>query len=242
MVFPVFSGKSTELSRRKRKKALFLPLALSSPPHRKLLRPLALGTETPPFRREKHPPARRFSVRFFVSLLFLPASMLSKQTEAGKTSDAYHAIQTYQRLPSYRRPTGSHPPTHPRGRKRPCGPNPAGGNRLGKDLHHSQRHPEHRPSYSRAGTQQDPGRPTLLGVQGIFPGERRRILRFVLRLLPARGLHSFDRHLHRERPLDQRRHRKTPPFGRVVAALLAPGRDRGGFRVVPLRDRQPLRV
>ena len=35
----------------------------------------------------------------------------------------------------------------------------------------------------------DPGRPALLRVQGVLPGERRRVLRLVLRLLPARGVH-----------------------------------------------------
>ena len=38
------------------------------------------------------------------------------------------------------------------------------------------------------GPQQDPGRPALQRVQELLPGQRGRVLRLLLRLLPARGL------------------------------------------------------
>ena len=41
-------------------------------------------------------------------------------------------------------------------------------------------------------------RPALWRVQELFPGERGRVFRLVLRLLPARGLHPAHRHLYRE--------------------------------------------
>jgi excinuclease UvrABC helicase subunit UvrB len=43
--------------------------------------------------------------------------------------------------------------------------------------------------------------------QSFFPPERRRILRQLLRLLPAGSLYSFQRHIHRERSHHQRRAR-----------------------------------
>ena len=48
------------------------------------------------------------------------------------------------------------------------------------------------------GAQQDAGRAALPRVQAVLPGERGRVLRHLLRLLPARGLHSRRRHVHRE--------------------------------------------
>ena len=46
-----------------------------------------------------------------------------------------------------------------------------------------------------------------------LPGERRRVLRQLLRLLPTRGLRPADRHLHREGLLGQRRDRAAAPLG-----------------------------
>ena len=46
--------------------------------------------------------------------------------------------------------------------------------------------------------QQDAGSPALLRVPRILPEQRRRVLRQLLRLLPARGLPPALRHVHRE--------------------------------------------
>ena len=46
--------------------------------------------------------------------------------------------------------------------------------------------------------QQDARRPAVRRVPRVLPGQRGRVLRQLLRLLPARGLHPVDRHLHRE--------------------------------------------
>ncbi len=56
----------------------------------------------------------------------------------------------------------------------------------------------------------------------------------LLRLLPARGLHPADRHLHREGLLDQRGGRAAAALGDDVAADPA-RRDRGGHRLGDLR-------
>ena len=62
----------------------------------------------------------------------------------------------------------------------------------------------------------------------------------LLRLLPARGLHPADRHLHREGLLDQRGGRAAAALGDDVAAH-PPRRDRGGDRLGDLRPGHPAR-
>ena len=48
------------------------------------------------------------------------------------------------------------------------------------------------------------GPPALRRVPQSVPGQRRRVLRFLLRLLPARGLRPAHRHVHREGGVHQR--------------------------------------
>ena len=60
---------------------------------------------------------------------------------------------------------------------------------------------------ARDRAQQDAGRPALQRVPGVLSGERGRVLRLLLRLLPARGLRPSGRPLHREGLLAERRHR-----------------------------------
>jgi hypothetical protein len=59
-----------------------------------------------------------------------------------------------------------------------------------------------------------------------FP-ERRRVLRQLLRLLPAGSLHSVERRLHRKRSHHQRRARQAAPRGHQVAVRAPRLRDRG---------------
>ena len=63
------------------------------------------------------------------------------------------------------------------------------------------------------GAQQDAGRPARQRVPRAAARQRGRVLRLLLRLLPARGLRPADRHLHREGLLDQRRGRAAAPLG-----------------------------
>ena len=90
--------------------------------------------------------------------------------------------------------------------------------------------------------QQDPRGAALRRIQELLSRECRRVLRLLLRLLPAGGLPSGDGHLHREGPLDQRRHRKDASANRRHAPLGAARRDRRLERLVPLRLRQPGRL
>ncbi len=89
-----------------------------------------------------------------------------------------------------------------------------------------------------AGAEQDPGRAALWRVQGVLPEQRGGVLRFLLRLLPARSLCAVLRHLHREGCLDQRPHRADASVGDQGAAG-AQGRDHRHHGVVHLRPGQP---
>ncbi len=71
------------------------------------------------------------------------------------------------------------------------------------------------------GAQQDAGGAALSRVQVVLPAQRGRVLRLVLRLLPARGLHSRRRRLHREGSDDQRRARQAAAVGHQVAVRAA---------------------
>ena len=86
----------------------------------------------------------------------------------------------------------------------------------------------------RHAAQQDARRPVRQRAPRDAAGQRRRVLRLVLRLLPARGLRPADRHLHREGLLDQRRGGAAAALGDQLAAH-PPGHDRRRVGVVHLR-------
>ena len=89
---------------------------------------------------------------------------------------------------------------------------------------------------ARHRAQQDARRAALQRVPRVLPRERGRVLRLVLRLLPARGVHPAGRPLHREGLVAERRHRAAPAVGHVVAPH-SPRRRRRRIRVVHLRPR-----
>ena len=78
--------------------------------------------------------------------------------------------------------------------------------------------------------QQDAGRPALQRAARVLPRQRGRVLRLLLRLLPARGVRPAGRPLHREGLLAERRHRPAAPRGDRRAAL-APRRDHRRLRL-----------
>ena len=124
---------------------------------------------------------------------------------------------------------------------RPAHAGLAGRDGLGQDLHHGQRHRTRAAPDAGARAQQDAGRAALLGVQGALPGQRGGILRFVLRLLPARGLHRDNGHLHRKGFLHQRRDRPPAPQ-RDGGALRAAGRHHRLLRLLHLFHGRSLGV
>ena len=120
-------------------------------------------------------------------------------------------------------------------------PDAAGDHRVGQVVHHRRGHRPGPAADARAGPQQEPGRPADQRVPGVLPQEPGRVLRLLLRLLPARGLHPVDRHLHREGQLDQRRDRPAAPLRHQRAAVPA-RRDHRRLGVGHLRPRRPRRV
>ena len=86
--------------------------------------------------------------------------------------------------------------------------------------------------------QQDPRRSALPGVPKLLPGELRRVLRLLLRLLPARGLRPADRHVHREGRDPQRGDRQAALVG-VEGPLRAARRHHRGVGLLHLRPRRP---
>ena len=89
--------------------------------------------------------------------------------------------------------------------------------------------------------QQDAGRPVRQRAAPAAAQQRGRVLRLLLRLLPARGLRPADGHLHREGLLDQRGGRAAAALGDQLAADPA-RRDRGRDRLLHLRPRHPAGV
>ena len=102
----------------------------------------------------------------------------------------------------------------------------------GRDRHGQERHDrvaDRAAAAAGAGAraQQDPVRPARQGVPRAAAAQRGGVFRQLLRLLPARGLHPADRHLHREGLVDQRGGRAAAALGHDVAADPA-RRHRGG--------------
>ncbi len=125
-------------------------------------------------------------------------------------------------------------------------PRPTASDPARRDRHRQDRDAgvDHRPAQQAdagAGPQQDPGRPALRRVPRVLPEQRGRVLRQLLRLLPARGLPAPQRHLHREGLLAQRRDRPAAPC-RDARPVRATGRDHRGQRLVHLRPGRPGRL
>ena len=119
------------------------------------------------------------------------------------------------------------------GARRPA-PGAARRHRVGQDVHDGAHHRDGEPAHAGDGPQQDAGRAAVPGVPAVLPGERGRVLRELLRLLPARGVRPGDRLVHREGSDDQRRNRPDEAVRHAVA-LRAAGRHHRGERVVHLR-------
>ena len=90
---------------------------------------------------------------------------------------------------------------------------------------------------ARDRAQQDARRTALQRVPGVLPLERGRVLRLLLRLLPARGVRPAGRPLHREGLVAERRHRPAPARRRRTSLADATRRRRRRLGVLHLRDR-----
>ena len=154
---------------------------------------------------------------------------------------AARSVPSGVQVPAHRGPAPGHPEAGGRAECRHEGADFAGRHRLGQDLHHGKRHCPGEPAHPGAGPQQDPGRPAVLGVPGVLPGQRGGVLRLLLRLLPAGGLHPPDGHLHREGLRHQRRDRQAAPQ-RHQRPFRAPGRDHRGVGLLHLLPGRPHRL
>ena len=140
-----------------------------------------------------------------------------------------------------RRPAGGDREARRRTHRRPRVPDAAGRHGVGQDVHDGQRDRAHRTAGDRDRAEQDARRAALLRVPRVLPEQRGRVLRVVLRLLPAGGVRPVARPLHREGQLDQRAHRADAPVGDQGDPRAAGLRDRrDGVR--DLRHRRPVRV
>ena len=113
-------------------------------------------------------------------------------------------------------------------------PDAAGHHRVGQVGHRRLADRKGAAAHPGAGPQQGAGGAAGQRVPPVLPGQPGGVLRLLLRLLPARGLHPPDRHLHREGLLDQRRDRAAAPLGHRRPAD-PPGRDHRGLGVGHLR-------
>ncbi len=121
------------------------------------------------------------------------------------------------------------------------GQRPAGCHRHRQDRDGGVAHRAVAAAGSGDAAQQDARRPVRQRAARDAPQQRRRVLRLLLRLLPARGVRPADRHLHREGLLDQRRGRPPAPLGDQLPAD-APRHRRGGLGLLHLRPRHPAGV
>ena len=120
-------------------------------------------------------------------------------------------------------------------------PDPARRDRVGQDDDPRPYHRGVRPAHPRPVPQQDPGGPALRRAAPVPAQERGRVLRLLLRLLPARGLRPLDRRVHREGRLDQPGHRKSPAPRHLESDGARRRRDRR-HRERHLRPRRSGRV
>jgi hypothetical protein len=143
-------------------------------------------------------------------------------------------LRTRCSVPTDRRPAGCHRATYRRPWQRPAASGPARRDRDGQDRDAGLDHRPAQQADAGVGPQQDARRAALRGVPRVLPEQRRRVLRQLLRLLPARGVPAAQRHLYREGFIAQRRDRPASPR-RDPRAVRASGRHHRRERLVHLR-------
>ncbi len=152
------------------------------------------------------------------------------------TIDHHDRAEDLRRLPPDRRPAEGDRGACPLDPGREPLPDPARRDRHRQDRDDGLDHRADPASGARDRPQQDPRRAALQRVPRVLPGERGRILRLLLRLLPARGVRPAGRPLHREGQLAERRHRSPPARRHLEPAHPPRHRDRR-LRLLHLRPR-----
>ena len=113
---------------------------------------------------------------------------------------------------------------------------PARRHRNRQDVHDGRHDREARPAGPGDRPQQDARRAALQRVPRVLPGGVGRVLRLLLRLLPARGVRAGAGPLHREGRDGQRRDRPASPRG-DGQPVRPPRRDHRRLRLLHLRHR-----
>ena len=121
-------------------------------------------------------------------------------------------------------------------RRREPLPDAARRDRHGQDGDHGLDDREASAPGARHRPQQDARRTALQRVPGVLPGQRGRVLRLLLRLLPAGGVCPASGPVHREGLVPERRHRAAAALGDRLAAD-APRRGGGRVGLLHLRPR-----
>ena len=150
-------------------------------------------------------------------------------------------LQAEPAVSARRRPAAGDRKADRRGERRAGFPDAPRRHRVGQDLHDGQRDCPARPSGHGARAEQDARGAAVLRDARVLPGKLRRVLRFLLRLLPAGSLCAGAGPVHREGLLDQRAHRADATFGNQVADGTPRCRDRGDG-LGDLRHRRPGRI
>ena len=129
-----------------------------------------------------------------------------------------HRVHARLRVRAQGRPAASH--RRAGGRRRPHERDQVllGVTGSGKTFTMAQVIAAHTAAGADPGAEQDAGGPALRRVQELLPRQRGRVLRLLLRLLPARSLRAAHRHLHREGKVDERADRPHAPRRHALAA------------------------
>ena len=145
-------------------------------------------------------------------------------------------LQDLGRLPADRRPAAGDRDARRVDQGRQPLPDAARRDRHRQDGDDGVDHRAGRAPGARDRAQQDARRAALQRVPRVLPRERGRVLRLLLRLLPARGVRPTGRPLHREGLVAERRHLAAPARG-DLGALHPPRRGRRRLGLVHLRPR-----
>ena len=164
-----------------------------------------------------------------------PADAIRRRRGRSLTS-AGARVQPQLRLLADGRPAAGDRVAGRGGRGRRAVPDAARRDRHRQDVHDGGHDREARPAGPRHRPQQDPRRAALQRVPRVLPGVVGRVLRLLLRLLPARGIRPGAGPLHREGRDRQRRDRPPSPR-RDGEPVRPPGRDHRRLGVLHLRDR-----
>src|SRR3954454_597928 len=142
-----------------------------------------------------------------------PPPEARKQLRGGRYPGEDPALPPRRRLRPDRGPAQGDRRDLPGAQRRRADDRAARSHRHGQDDDDGRGHRDRPAPHAGHGPQQDAGRPAVQRVPQLLPRQRGRVLRLLLRLLPARGLRPLQGPVHREGLGDQRGDRSAAPRG-----------------------------